>query len=218
MSTKTVLVLIAIILLVSAVIGMVVYPQLPQQVASHWNAQGQPDDTMSRFWGVAIFPIAALGMSLILMLIPLIDPLRKNIVLFRQAYDMFILVFNLYFFYIYILTLAWNLGYRFDFTIALIPAMAVLFYLLGVLLGKSKRNWFIGMRTPWTLSSDQVWEKTHQRGALLFKIAAGLSLLSLLFPSQFVWFLLVPILAVVFYLVVYSYILYKRETESFSRP
>jgi uncharacterized membrane protein len=210
-ATKALLVSIAMILLVSIVIGLVIYPQLPQQVASHWNLQGVPDDTMSRFWGVAIFPLVMLGTSLIFLAFPQVDPLRRNIELFRRTYNLVILVFNLYFFYIYILTLVWNLGYSYDFSLALIPAMTVLFYFLGVLLEKSRRNWFIGIRTPWTLSSDQVWEKTHQRGAILFKIAAGLCLFSLFFPSQFFWFLLIPMLGVAFYLVIYSYIVYKRE-------
>jgi len=95
-------------------------------------------------------------------------------------------------------------------TAAMIPAMAILFYYAGILIQNAKRNWFIGIRTPWTLSSEGVWEKTHKLGSKLFKIAAVLILLTLFAPDYFLYsvFLLI---AFSLYLVLYSYLEFRKE-------
>ncbi|MCD6528067.1 SdpI family protein [bacterium] len=102
------------------------------------------------------------------MIIPKIDPLKKNLEKFRNYFERFFILLFLFLFYLYLLTIFWNLGLRFYIGQAMIPALAILFYYCGVLLEKAKRNWFIGIRTPWTLSSDEVWDKTHQLGGRLF--------------------------------------------------
>ena len=79
--------------------------------------------------------------------------------------------------YIYALTLLWNLGYTdFGMSRAMLPAMGLLFIFIGYMLRKAKRNFFIGIRTPWTLSSDKVWDETHRLGAILFMISGVLAL------------------------------------------
>jgi uncharacterized membrane protein len=204
--------IILIVLLVAAVsVSAYAYPRMPERIVSHWNAQGQPDGTMGRFWGVFLFPVVMLATTLLMLGLPLIDPLRANIEKFRPTYHLFIVTFNVYFLYLHILTVIWNLGVHYDLNLALVPAMAVLFFLIGLLLGRAKRNWFIGIRTPWTLSSDDVWERTHQRGALLFKIAAVVILFGLVFPNMLLLVMLVPVLLIVIYLVVYSYVLYRQS-------
>jgi uncharacterized membrane protein len=121
---------------------------------------------------------------------------------------MFLLAFLLY---VFGLQLAWNLGARFDFVQALIPALAVLWYVTGVVLGQIKRNWFMGIRTPWTLSSDAVWDRTHALGGQLFKIAAVISLAGLFFRGGLVIVMvIVPVLAVAVVTVAYSYVVYRQ--------
>jgi uncharacterized membrane protein len=116
-----------------------------------------------------------------------------------------------FFAYIFGLTLAWNFGYIFNFTTAIIPAMAVLFFFIGFFLEKLKRNWFVGIRTPWTLSSDIVWEKTHKLGGNLFKIVALISLTGLFFKGGVVVaVMVVPAIIVAIVAIIYSYIEYKK--------
>jgi uncharacterized membrane protein len=213
MSKQWTWIILAVLLIAAVGISVFAYPRMPERVVSHWNAQGQPDDTIGRFWGVALFPVVMLIATLLMLVIPLIDPLRSNIEKFRPTYHLFIVIFNVYFLYIHILTVIWNLGVHYELNLALIPAMAVLFFLIGLLLGRAKRNWFIGIRTPWTMSSDFVWERTHQRGALLFKIAAVIILFGLLLPNMLLFIMLVPILLIIIYLVVYSYVLYRQSAE-----
>ena len=84
---------------------------------------------------------------------------------------------------------------------------------MGVLIEKSKRNWFVGIRTPWTLSSDRVWEKTHKIGGKLFKIAGAIVIIGMFFPDYLTWFILVPILIAAIFPVIYSYFEYRRITK-----
>jgi len=86
--------------------------------------------------------------------IPRIDPLRENIAEFRSYYDWFVVIFTIYMFVVHAGVVAFNLGYEFDFTYLILVAAAGLFYYSGVVLTHAKQNWFVGIRTPWTLSSE----------------------------------------------------------------
>jgi uncharacterized membrane protein len=94
------------------------------------------------------------------------------------------------------------------------PAMAVLFYYCGVLVENAEKNWFIGIRTPWTLSSDSVWKKTHKLGGKLFKINGVIALLGMLFGQWAFFFVIVPAIFVSFYTILYSYLEYQKEKKS----
>jgi immunity protein, SdpI family len=98
--------------------------------------------------------------------------------------------------------------------VAIVPALSLLFWIIGMLLPRTELNWMIGIRTPWTISSEDVWKKTHRAGGTWFKICAIIGLLGVVIPSEALWFLLVPVLAVAVGLVVYSYILYEREKKA----
>lgn len=212
MSTKNTNITLFVFIVVATGLGIFLYPSLPEQIASHWDSAGMVNGYMSKFWGIFLLPIIMLGIFGLYYIIPKVDPLKRNIESFRKYYNAFWIFLFAFFLYIFILMMAWNLGYRFNFSFAIIPAIAVLFYILGMILEKSKRNWFVGIRTPWTLSSDVVWEKTHKLGGKLFKIAALISLLALISPkdSYFVIFLVIPIVAVSLITIVYSYLEYKK--------
>jgi uncharacterized membrane protein len=205
-------VIIAIIVL-SFLIGLFFYPYIPEVVASHWDAQGVVNGYMPKFWGVFLVPIISLGLVLLFLLIPKIDPLKANIEKFRKYFDWFIIIFLLFLLYVNMLTILWNLGARFNMVQLMIPAMGLLFFYMGLLLQKAKRNWFIGIRTPWTMSSDNVWDKTHKLGAKLFMLAGIIALLGILLPRIAIWLVLVPIILVSMYTIVYSYFVYKREKK-----
>ncbi|HDJ30498.1 MAG TPA: hypothetical protein ENF31_00885 [bacterium] len=93
------------------------------------------------------------------------------------------------------------------------PAIGLFFYYLGILFSQAKRNWFIGIKTPWTLSSEKVWEHTHQRASELFKISGILALVGIFFSHQAIYFVIVPVIFVSAYLVVFSYFDYQREVS-----
>ena len=200
-----------IIVAVMFVVGLYVYPRLPVVVASHWDNSGQVNGYMPKFWGTFMLPVITLLIFGFFYFIPKIDPKRANISKFKKYYDIFILATLIFMAYVYVLTLAWNLGYRFSFTALLSPAFGLLYYAIGVAISHAKQNWFIGIRTPWTLSSEVVWNKTHEIGGEMFKSIAFFPILGLLLPNYIFWFVAGPAVFVSVLLVIYSYIDYKNE-------
>ena len=215
MSTRTTTILVLVIIIGATLAGLLLWSRLPAQMASHWNFNDQVDGYMSRFWGVFMVPLITLGMFVLFLVIPSIDPLKANIAQFRGAFNLFIVLIVAFMLYIYGLTLAWNLGYTsFRISTSLLPALGLLFIFIGFMLRQAKRNFFIGIRTPWTLSSDRVWDKTHQIGSILFMIAGALAVIGSFFGGAIAfWLLMVPIFGSVIFLVIYSYVLYKQETN-----
>lgn len=198
------------IIILSFAIGIYFYPQMPERMPSHWNAAGQVNGFLPRIWGLFLMPLFSLALLGLFLAIPRIDPLKANIQKFRKYFDRFILLILGFFLYIYILTILWALGYTFQFIYAMVPAFSILFYYAGVLTESAKQNWFIGIRTPWTLSSETVWNKTHKLGGKLFKLAALVGLLGLLFPDYAIWFVLIPVIFVAAYTIVYSYVEFQK--------
>jgi uncharacterized membrane protein len=209
---KTTIAVLAIII-ASFIVGIYLYPQMPEKMASHWNSKGEVDSYLPKFWGLSIMPIISAVLFLLFLAIPYIDPLKNNIKRFRVYYDWFVLIFIVLLFYVYTLTIFWNLDYRFNMTRMIIPALGMLFIYIGFLVENAKRNWFIGIRTPWTLSSTRVWNKTHKIGGKMFKAAGIIALFGVIFQDYAVWLVLVPVIFVVVYTIVYSYIEYQKESK-----
>ncbi len=204
-------IVIAITVLLFFAVGGYFYPQMPERMASHWNARGEVDGYMSKFWGLFLMPFISLGLSAFLLMIPKIDPLKANIEKFKKYYYGFMILLLIFLLYLYLLTILWNLGLGFNMLQLLAPAFGILYYFCGVLIEKAKRNYFIGIRTPWTLSSEKVWDKTHFIGGRLFKAAGLVALLGVFFPSYAILFVLIPVILVSLFTIVYSYFEYQKE-------
>ena len=216
MSTRTTTILVLLMILGATVAGLLLWNQLPDPMDSHWNINDQADGYMSKTWAVFLMPLITLGMFVLFLVIPSIDPLKANIAQFRGAFNLFIVLIIACMVYIYGLTLAWNLGYTgFRMSSAMLPALGLLFIFMGFMMRQAKRNFFIGIRTPWTLSSDKVWNETHRLGALLFMISGTLTFIAGFFGGMTAfWLTFVPLISSTLFLLVYSYILYQRETRA----
>jgi len=212
MSTKTAIIVSALLIIVITLAGLLLWNSFPDQMASHWNEQDQVDGYMSKFWGVFMVPLLMAGLTLLFLAIPHIDPLKKNIADFRGVFNIFIVLFNVFMAFIHALTLAWNLGHTgFRMGVVMLPAMGLLFIFIGLLIRKAKRNFFIGIRTPWTLSSDRVWDETHRLGSKLFIAAGVVTFIGILFPDQAFILLMVSVIAASLISVLYSYLVWRRE-------
>jgi immunity protein, SdpI family len=199
-----------VVILLAFVAGAVIYPRLPEMVASHWNALGQVDGFMPRLWGVFLVPLMMVGMGLLFMVIPAIDPLKQNIAAFRPQYDRFIVLIMIFMLAIHAFTLLWNVGVQLSMNRFMPVAIGLVFFFVGDLMRNAKRNFFVGIRTPWTLSNDVVWAKTHRLGALLFQIAGVLVALGALIDRLAIWFILVPAIAAGLIPTIYSYFEFRR--------
>ena len=216
MKTKTTSIIALIMIALALLAGVILWNQLPDQMASHWDINDQVNGTMPKFWGVFLVPFITLGMFVLFQIVPSIDPLKANIAQFRESFNLFIVLIVAFMLYIYGLTLAWSLGYQnFKMSAAMLPFMGVLFIAIGFMLRKAKRNFFIGIRTPWTLSSDNVWNKTHQLGSILFMASGVFAIIGGFFGGKAAfWLMFVPLIGSSLFLVVYSYLLYRGETKA----
>lgn len=201
------------IILASLAVGACLYSDVPEDMASHWNYEGQVDGYISRFWGVFLLPLVSAAMLALFLVLPKVDPLGKNIEKFRKYYDIFIVMMVAFMAYIYGLSLAWNVGYEFNMGLLVVPALGAIIYYSGILMENAKQNWFIGIRTPWTLSSDKVWDKTHKLAAKLFKVMGAAVLLFLFVPVQAMFLLATLMVLALVYVVVYSYLEYRKEKK-----
>lgn len=204
-------IILAAIIAISFLSSILVYPLVPEKVASHWNSFGVVDGYMGKDIGLFITPFLLVFLFALYLVIPRIDPLKGNIKKFEGDYSFFFILLFAFVLYIHFLILAWNTGHTFDMNLAIVPALAVLFYFTGEVMGKSKRNWFMGIKTPWTLSSDIVWEKTHKLGEKCFKAASAILLLTIFFRDYFGVIILSILLIIAVIPIVYSYLEYKKE-------
>ena len=203
--------IILALIVISIIVSIVLVPYMPQRMASHWNMQGEVDGTMSRFWGLFLLPMVSVFLFLLFILIPKIDPLKANIQKFQKHYDGFVFILMLFLSYIYVLTLLWNRGIHFNMTRLMVPAFAALLFCSGMVIERAKQNWFIGIRTPWTLSSERVWERTHKLGGKLFKVAGIISVIGIVLPDHGFYFILLPIVLISLVTVIFSYVEFKKE-------
>jgi uncharacterized membrane protein len=213
MSNRNTLIIALVLIAAAVALSLAVYGRLPQPMASHWDTNDQVNGTISRFWGAFLMPVMALAMLGLFLLIPAIDPLKANIAKFRGFFNNFIVLLMVFFLYVHVLTILWNLGVQsFRMSAALLPAIGLIFILAGLMMRQAKRNFFIGIRTPWTLSSDRVWDETHRIGGPLFIVSGVLALVGAFLPGAAAYWLVIgPVLASTLFVVVYSYVLWRRE-------
>ncbi len=189
------------------------YPRLPDPLASHWNARGQVDGCMSKTAGLLMIPGISLGLLILMLGMAQIDPLKRNIQKIRGVYNAAIFLILGFMFVVQAHIISWNLGFQVRINVLLPVMLAVLFFGLGSLMDKLRPNWVIGIRTPWTLSSKQVWMQTHHWAGLLFKAAACIVLLGAVWSDYAIFFVMAPVLSVSALLMILSYIFYRREQK-----
>jgi len=203
-----------LLVIISFIVAFIISPHMPYMMASHWGISGQVDGYMSKVSGLYFLPVLMLLMYVLLRFLPTFDPYRHNFSQFEKHYDNFMIVLFCFMLYIYGLTLVWNLGYRFNMIQFLVPALSTLFFFTGHLIANTKMNWFVGIRTPWTMNNPKVWQKTHAIGGKLFKLVGLISLIGVLLPDFAFYLLLIPLLFTVVFVFVYSYVLYSRYNQA----
>ncbi|MBL7214841.1 MAG: SdpI family protein [Phycisphaerae bacterium] len=210
MNRKITLFLILVIVLAALVISLLAYPKLPDRMASHWNGRGEVDGWMSKSVCLWLMPGIMVIQTIIFFSILLIDPLRKNIAKFFGYYAGFVIILNLFLLAVHGWMILWNLGIQIPSNVFMPVGIACLIFYAGIIMTHVKPNWFIGIRTPWTLSNEIVWQKTNKLGGLLFRIAAIIILIGAAFPKYAIVFVLAPVLSVALITLIYSFVIWKK--------
>jgi len=201
-----------LLVLASLAAGVAAYPQLPDLVPSHWNIKGQVDGYSSRFWGAFGIPLMLAGIYLLMLLMPRIDPKRANYSRFGGAYRTLKLAIALFFVWLYGTVLASAMGFRLPVDKMVITAVGILFMVIGNFMGQFRHNYFVGIRTPWTLANEEVWQKTHRLAARIW-VAAGLAMAAAglaLGGQRGLVVIILAIVAAALVPIVYAYALHRK--------
>jgi uncharacterized membrane protein len=208
--------------LLSIVVGMfavaiALWPFAPEQIPAHWNIHGEVDRFGGKFEGLFLLPLIAVGLYLLMLIVPRFDPGRANYASFAPAYLVIRAAIQLQFAAIYAFTLLSAFGYPINIGVVLPIAMGLLFIVLGNVMGKIRPNWFVGVRTPWTLSSHRSWNKTHRLAGRLF-VAMGVVLGACgIVPTPWAFGFAVSMIVVsILWIVVYSYLVWREDPERYS--
>jgi uncharacterized membrane protein len=189
----------------------------PDRVPIHWNLQGEVDGYGSKAFGLLLTPLIAAGLYLLLLFIPRIDPGRSNLENSAKAYGAIRIALMVFLTALHIVCVSAALGAKVSMNLFMGLAMGALFIVLGNYMGKLRPNWFAGVRTPWTLSSQLSWTKTHRAAGPVF-MAMGVGMLLLGFVPR--GWMLATVLSLDFLaiigLVVYSYLVWRRDPNRIS--
>ena len=185
------------------------YPTLPDPMPSHWNVDGEVDGWMPKLWGVAVLPGSAILIFIVFRLIPRISPKGFRTESFSGVLNILQVAMVAFACFVAFLVLFTAKGIDVHLNQMIYGGMGVLFIVIGNYLGKVRKNFFVGIRTPWTLASDEVWTRTHRMAGWTF-IVMGIFFLAGAFVRIEPMWLVTIIILLALVPVVYSYFLYRR--------
>ncbi|MEI7620000.1 MAG: SdpI family protein [Candidatus Falkowbacteria bacterium] len=187
------------------------YNNLPEKVASHWNFAGQVDGWSSNTFHGIFFPLLIISLYALLLILPMVDPHKENYQKFLGTYHIFKGLIIATLFTVYLSATIFNLGYNINVGVIVATTIGIFMMIMGFYLRDIKENWFIGIKTPWTLSSTEVWEKTHKFGSWLFMFFGLVIIATPHLPAALaIPLFIIGILGVTLGTFLYSYIIFKK--------
>lgn len=188
----------AVLVAAMLAVGGLAWSGLPARVPIHWGIDGQPNGWGSALTSILVLPLLAVGLWVIMLIVPAVDPYRENILSSRVAYGRLRLALAAFFGVLQAAILAAGSGYAVPVAKVTMAAMAALFAVIAETLPHLKRNFTVGLRLPWTIVSEEVWNATHRHAKTTFLVAALLIAAGTLFapPLGFLVLLVVLLFAI----------------------
>jgi len=205
--------LIWIIILVPYFFVAWFWDKFPDQVPTHFGLDGAPDDYSSKVTGLLLFPGINILMYFLFLVLPKIDPRKKNYALFADKYKTIRLVLHSFLSFTIMTTIFFSLGYQFNMNFMILYGVLVLFLILGNLMGNVRHNYFVGVRTPWTLANEEVWIKTHRLTAKVWVFGTLITMAILPFLPETETFFGIYIGVITVIPIVYSYFLFRKIND-----
>lgn len=197
-----------VLLMLAAV--LVAWGSLPEQVPTHWGVSGEADAWGSRS-SLFILPAVALGLWGLFMMLIRIGPRHENLARSRETWWLVANCSIVMLAVVHFTQLAAGLGWQVDVSRLVLVASCILVVAIGNYLPRMKPNWWMGIRTPWTLESDEVWRETHRVGGRWMVIGGVVAALAVFLPAPVNVFAFLSILVgVSIFAVVYSYLIWRR--------
>lgn len=202
------------LLVISFISGIYFWQNFPARVATHWGLNGQADGYSGPLMAAFMLPLLMLVMYIVFLIMPYLDPKKEQYVTFAPIYHKFKEIIISFVFILYMLTGVNGLGYPINISLYVPVMVGALFAIIGLLLKNVKMNWFMGIRTPWTMSSETVWEKTHKLSSRVFIVSGFFMAATVLVTENFkIVFFIIAIAMIVFVLPIYSYFLFLKEKK-----
>jgi uncharacterized membrane protein len=196
------------------VASAIVWRTSPDQIPVHWNAAGEVDRYGGKAEGLLMLPAITVGLYLLLLFLPRIDPKKANYALFSGSYAIIRISLVVLMAAIHALVILWIEDVKINASLVVLGGVGLLFIVLGLVMGKVQPNWFVGIRTPWTLASRRSWVKTHRLGGWTFIGLGIVAILSAAAPGQWGFAVLMAVTFVaVTVLIVYSYIEWRDDPD-----
>ncbi len=191
------------------------WPRLPEVVTTHWNLKGEPDGFSPRWMAAGLLPLVQVGLVLVFRVLPRIDPRGENYAKFSATYWVIANSVILFLAGVHVAMLLEAMGIPVDVHRMIGLSVGLLLMVMGNYLGKVQPNWFMGVRTPWTLASEKVWRRTNRTAGWLFVLAGLLIVISAFIPSiPTVTVMGVAVALAALIPVIQSYILWKKEQSN----
>ena len=188
------------------------YSRLPDTVPTHWNMHGEVDDTMAKFPGVFLPSLMAIVLWFLLPLLRKIDPRRASYEKFDATFFLIVNLVCVMMAVVEGLILAIGLGMKVDMVRTSMLSVGIMFIVLGNYMPRIRSNWWMGIRTPWTLDNEEVWRRTHRFAGRAFVVGGLITCVSTMLPSEASSVIAVAAMVVASLLpVVYSYLIWRNE-------
>lgn len=208
---------VVLLLILPFIASAYLWNDLPDEVPTHFNLQGEADDWGPKWVNAIMIPGIALATYLSLIFIPFIDP-KKRIESRQKPIAAIRIVLSLFFVFMYVFVMAESLGTDINFSIYLQIGIGLLFLALGNYMQSIKQNYFIGVKTPWTLESEEVWKRTHRLTAKVWTVGGLIMMISPLTISNPIlyWTIFSVVVSVLVLVpVIYSYVIFQKlDTQS----
>jgi uncharacterized membrane protein len=197
------------------VLGAIAWPQAPERIPIHWGLTGEPDNYAGKVWGLFGGPLITLGIYGLFFILPRIDPRQRNYERFWSKYLIIRTVIITVLACIQLVVFLWAIGTEVNMNITVPMIVGFLLIFIGNYMGKLRPTWFVGIRSPWTLSSEESWNKTHRLGGWVFVIFGLALLIAAPFQEKWAYHTLTATgAAALVFLYVYSYLIWKRDPDA----
>ncbi|MDD2487631.1 MAG: SdpI family protein [Candidatus Gracilibacteria bacterium] len=203
-----------IIIALMVLVGLYFYGKLPDIIPHHWNYKGVADAFGPKIYTMVMMPSLGILLLALFHFIPKIDPNKYKYDQFRDAWEKMQITILAYFAYIYfvIIYVILNPGSSINFFMFL--GIGTFFMILGNYMGKVRKNYFVGVRTPWTLANEEVWNRTQRFTGKMFFLSGLLLFLDAFLNVFVVGIFIFMIVTCIFGPFIYSYIEFKRITDA----
>jgi uncharacterized membrane protein len=209
MSTRNTVIAGGLIILGGVLYSALLYPSLPAQIPTHWDLNGQVNGWTGRAWGAFFGPGFNVLLLALLMVLPALSPRQFQVDSFRRTYNYIALLVVGMIQYFEVISLQAALHPGLESGRWVVAGLMLMMAGMGNMLGKVRRNFWMGIRTPWTLANDTVWDGTHRLAARLLVAAGGLGALAAGLGAPLALCFVVLMVALL-WPTVYSLLLFKR--------